>query len=361
MKESSYDFDNSMEQEEYEEEIYEETDKNKAIEKANNTMIASNKKEATTKKKKKHKKSKEKEEEKINKERPKKENKIDNIINEINDELEDYTNLDIDNILEINKKYNYPKEFPLFYIQDEMNNIDNKLTKEPLSANKLKELLKYKKIKPYVTNIKLIDIFTMKNYEPFSFFPLNDILNKNWSDNVEYSNLFMNVHNKLNEKEKIANKKIEIFPKEEPIIEKKVKKENNKIDVIPKKEPIKLNKEKKENQKENDMSFSMNFSVINNGGFNDLSMSIIKHLEGINLAKKQYKITSIVEAVEEDDWEEIKSKKKEIEEKSSICIVGLNENKKAVINNKKNQKNQKKKNKFKDNNQFKGLKVDYED
>ena len=171
----------------------------------------------------------------------------------------------------------------------------------------------------------------------------------------------MNVHNKLNEKEKIANKKIEIFPKEEPIIEKKVKKENNKIDVIPKKEPIKLNKEKKENQKENDMSFSMNFSVINNGGFNDLSMSIIKHLEGINLAKKQYKITSIVEAVEEDDWEEIKSKKKEIEEKSSIGIVGLNENKKAVINNKKNQKNQKKKNKFKDNNQFKGLKVDYED
>ena len=120
-------------------------------------------------------------------------------------------------------------------------------------------------------------------------------------------------------------------------------------------------KEKKENQKENDMSFSMNFSVINNGGFNDLSMSIIKYLEGINLAKKQYKITSIVEAVEEDDWEEIKSKKKEIEEKSSIGIVGLNENKKAVINNKKNQKNQKKKNKFKDNNQFKGLKVDYED
>ena len=51
MKESSYDFNNSMEQDEYEEEIYEETDKNKAIEEANNTMIASNKKEATTKKK----------------------------------------------------------------------------------------------------------------------------------------------------------------------------------------------------------------------------------------------------------------------------------------------------------------------
>ena len=315
MDENNYDFNNSMDEEEKE--------KQKAIEEANNTMISINKDMQIKNKMKKEKKSK----------KDKKENKISNIVNEINDELEEYNTLDIENIFEINNKFNYPKDFPVFYIQDESNdNTENSLFKEPLSSNKIKELLKTKQIKPYLINIKLIDIFSMKNHPPFSFFSLNEILEKNWSKNVEYSTLFNYIHNKLKEKN---NKKIDIIPKK---IEKKEK--------IPKK-------------KEEDFSLNLNFSEINKSGFNDLSMSIIKQLEGINLTKKQVeKITSIIEEVEEDEWQEVKSKKKENENNVSIGIVGINQNKQ---NKKSNKIPKKKKNYINDNNQFKGLKIDYDD
>ena len=174
----------------------------------------------------------------------------------------------------------------------------------------------------------------MKNHLPFSFFSFNEILTKNWSQNLEYSDLFINTHNKLSEKEKQKEKS-------------KEKKEN-----------------KKNNKKEQDMTLSLNFSGINQQGFNDLSMSIIKQLEGISLTKKQVdKITSIIEEVEEDEWTEVKTKKKEKEkeEKSFEGIVGLNDNKKGDFKNKKNQKNLKKKNNFNDNNQFSGLKIEYDD
>jgi len=315
MDENNYDFNNSMEEEEKE--------KQKAIEEANNTMISINKDMQIKNKMKKEKKSK----------KDKKENKISNIVNEINDELEEYNTLDIENIFEINNKFNYPKDFPVFYIQDESNdNTENSLFKEPLSTNKIKELVKTKQIKPYLINVKLIDIFSMKNHPPFSFFSLNEILEKNWSKNVEYSTLFNYIHNKLKEKD---NKKIDIIPKK---IEKK---------------------EKISKKKEEDFSLNLNFSEINKSGFNDLSMSIIKQLEGINLTKKQVeKITSIIEEVEEDEWQEVKSKKKENENNISIGIVGLNQNKQ----NKKNNKiPKKKKNYINDNNQFKGLKIDYDD
>ena len=319
MDENNYDFNNSMDEEE----------KIKAIEEANNTMISENKEMQIKNKKKKEKKSKKDK-------KDKKENKISNIVNEINDELEEYNNLDIENIFEINNNFNYPKDFPVFYLQDESNdNNENSLFKEPLSTNKIKELLKAKQIKPYLINVKLIDIFSMKNHSPFSFFPLNEILEKNWSKNTEYSTLFINTHNKLKEKE---NKKTEKIPKK---IEKKEKKE-----IIPK-------------RKEEDITLNLNFSEINKSGFNDLSMSIIKQLEGINLTKKQVeKITSIIEEVEEDEWQEVKSKKKENENNISIGIVGLTENKQ----NKKNNKiPKKKKNYINDNNQFKALKIDYDD
>ena len=309
MEDNKYDFNNSMEEE-----------KQRAIEEANNTMISENKEKQIKKVKK--------------KEKNKKENKIKNILNEINEELEDIDILQIENIFEINHKFNYPIDSPVFYLQNELpnnnSNNNNEIYKEPLSTNKIKDLLKNKKIKPYLTNVKLIDIFYMKNHSLFSFFSLNEILEKNWSKNLEYSDIFLSTHNTLKEKETI--------------------KENKKIEI----KPNKLNKNKKE-----EMSFNFNISEIDKSGFNDLSMSIIKQLEGVNLTKKQVdKITSIIEEVEEDEWQEIKSKKKEKEENNLIGIVGLNENKQS----KKNKKAQKKKNnKINDNNIFKGLDINYDD
>lgn len=345
MEECNIDFNNSMEEQENSD-IYNDNEKNKALEEANNTMLSGNKEKQIKKKKLKEKNKKKKPE-----------NKINNIFNEIDEDLKEeeeninINNLEIDNIFEINNKFNYPKELPVFYLKDELNENDNEneLYKTPLSTNKLKELLKSKKIKPYLLNIKLIDIFIMKNHSPFSFFTLNEILTKNWSQNLEYSDLFINTHNKLKQKEKA---------KEKP-------KENKKIEIFNKKEVVKPKKENKKNvKKEQDMTLSLNFSGFNQQGFNDLSMSIIKQLEGINLTKKQVdKITSIIEEVEEDEWTEVKTKKKEKEkeEKSFEGIVGLNDNKKGDLKNKKNQKNLKKKNNFNDNNQFKGLKIEYDD
>ena len=318
MEENYYDCNNSMD---------EEKEKEKAIEEANNTMIEKNKENQIINKKKKEK-------------RLKKENKINKLVNEINNDLEEYNILAIENIFEINNKFDYPKQSPLFYLKDELNNnsnnLNNDIYKEPLSSNKLKELLKSKKIKPYLINVKLIDIFSMKNHSPFSFFPLNEILEKNWSKNLEYSPLFMNIHNKLNEKEKDKEKEKE---KEKEIVKKQ---------------------EKKQKKKDEDLTLNLNFSGINASGFNDLSMSIIKQLEGINLTKKQVdKITSIIEKVEEEEWQEKKKKKKEsVDDNNFDGIVGLNENK----TNKKNKKFTKKKNRnyINDNNQFKGLKIDFE-
>ena len=199
MEERNIDFNNSMEEQENSD-IYNDNEKNKALEEANNTMLSGNKEKQIKKKKLKEKNKKKKTE-----------NKINNIFNEIDEDLKqeeeeniNIHNLEIDNIFEINNKFNYPKEFPVFYLKDDLNENDdeNELYKTPLSTNKIKELLKSKKIKPYLLNIKLIDIFIMKNHSPFSFFSFNEILTKNWSQNLEYSDLFINTHNKLKEKAK---------------------------------------------------------------------------------------------------------------------------------------------------------------
>ena len=356
-RQSNYDINNSMEaksqeseQEEEEEslELTDQHDKDKLMQEVNNTMLLKNKEKQL---------KKIKQNEIKNKKNKKKENKINNILDEIDNEIEENNILDIQNIFEINTKFNYSRDLPVFYLKNDNNNED--MFKEPLSTNTIKDLLKNKKIKPYLTNIKLIDIFYMKNYSPFAFFPLNDILVKNWSNNLEYSIIFINAHNKLKEKEKK-----EIKDKEKK--ENKDKENKNKIEILPKKQIKKISKisDEPKNKKIEDESLNFNFSVIKQGGFNDLSMSIIKQLEGISLTKKQVdKITSIIEEVEEDEWTEVKNKKnkEEIEEKNDIGIVGLNDNKKGQTKNKKNLQQKKKKNNFKDNNQFNGLKINYYD
>ena len=309
-------------------------------------------------------KDKDKEKTKTNKKNKKVNNIINDTFNEIANELEEQYNLEIENIFEINNKFSYPKDSPVFYIKEDSSNSD--LYPYPLSTIKIKDLLKKKEIKPYLVKVKLIDIFTMKNYEPFSFFDCNDILMKNWSKNVEYSSLFLNEYNNLYEKNKKENieenyKSLEIsfntneffsFPKKE----KKLKFDDNK----------KVEKNKKQEEKKNDLTLHFNISEINKNNYNDLSMSLIKQLEGINMTKKKFeKITSIIEEVEEDDWTEIKSKKKEKDKKPVNYIVGLNESRQIIEpeeikTNKKKNKGKKKKRQFVNfNNQFAGLKVDH--
>ena len=330
----------------------EEKEKEKEKEKENNKEKYKEKKES----------EKEKEKTKPNKKSKKANNILSDTFNEIANELNEQMNLEIENIFEINKKFNYPKDSPVFYIRDDSSN--NDLYSYPLSTLKIKDLLKKKEIKPFLVKVKLIDIFTMKNYEPFSFFDFNDILAKNWSKNVEYSSIFLNEYNNMYEKNmknniEEKNKNLEIsyntneyiaFPKKE----KKLKFDDNK----------KVEKNKKQEEK-NDMTLNFNISEIDKKGFNDFSISIIKQLEGVNLTKKKMeKITSIIEEVEEEQWTEIKSKKKEKEQekKPDNYIVGLNESRQIqeseVNTNKKKNRKKKKKQFVNFNNRFAGLKVD---
>ena len=135
--------------------------------------------------------------------------------------------------------------------------------------------------------------------------------------------------------------------------------------------------EDKNKNKENDFSLNLEISAIDKSmGFNDLSMSVIKHLQGINLNKKQVeKINSIIEEVEEDEWVEVKNNKKKDgkDEQQFTGIVGLNESRQYIevdknketykVKNKKNRKKNNKKNNSKCinfNNKFASLKVNHD-
>ena len=291
----------------------------------------------------------------------KKKNNLSETINEINNELNDQYYLDVENIFEINKKFNYPKNSPFLYIRED--NTENDLFPNPLSTMEIKNLLKSKTIKPFLVKVKPIDIFTMKNYPEFSYFDFNEILTKNWSKNLEYSSIFLEEYKNFNDYNNIKNledkaKNLKIS-KEHFEYQANEKKKKNKIDY----------KIDRKIDKNNDITLDLNFSIsqIDKTGFNDLSMSIIKQLQNVKLTKKQVnKITSIIEEVEEDEWTEVKNKKKEKESVPFIGIVGLNESKQVIEtktsqNNKKskNRKNKNKKFVNMSNNQFAGLKINY--
>jgi hypothetical protein len=291
-------------------------------------------------------------------------NNLSETINEINNELNEQYYLDVENIFEINKKFNYPKNSPFLYIRED--NTENDLFPNPLSTIEIKNLLKSKAIKPFLVKVKPIDIFTMKNYPEFSYFDFNEILTKNWSKNLEYSSIFLEEYKNLNEKNILKNL-------EEKNKSLKISKEYFGYQINEKKKNIKVeNKiDKMIEKKNNDMTLDLNFSIsqIDKTGINDLSMSIIKQLQNVKLTQKQVnQITSIIEEVEEDEWTEIKNKKKEKESIPFIGIVGLNESRQITEKNisQNNKKNKKRKDKNKNkkfvnlsNNQFAGLKINY--
>ena len=353
--------DESKEEEDEKEEEIKENEKLKIKEKKEKEKI------------KKEEKEKEKEKIKTNKQKKKKNNIISNTLDEIDNELNEQNFLEIENIFEVNKKFNYPKTSPIFYLRSDDTN--NDLFPYPLSTNEIKDLLKKKEIKPFLIKIKPIDIFIMKNYEPFHYFDFNEILAKNWSKNLEYSSIFLNEYNNYYEKNKKKdfenkNQKLEISSNfSEYFMYDKKPKFNKKVEKVEKVEKIEKIEKNEIQESKNDITLNLNFSAIDKKGYNDFSMSIIRQLEGVPLTKKKLeKITSIIEEVEEDEWKEIKTKKKEVEKKPFIGIVGLNESKQIdpeeiPKNKNKNKKkkggNNRKKQAVNFNNKFAAFKIDH--
>ena len=348
--------------------------KKKILEEVNNAMIEENKKPKHNKTKKEEEstsfnvnkmnesnmdkeKEKDKEREKGNKKKKKVNNIINDTFNELEKEISEEYNLKRENIYEINNKFDYPKDSPVFYIRDDNSNTD--LYDYPLSTKEIIDKLSSKEIKPYLIKVKLIDIFTMNNYDPFSYFDFNDVLKKNWSKNLEYSSIFL--------KECEKNKKL-ILEEQNKNLE--ITLNENTFSIYPKysRHNNMKNKISEREEKDNNITLNLNFSAIDKKGLNDFSMSIIKQLENVPLTKKKMeKIQTIIEEVEEDEWTEIKSKKKEEEKKTFVGIVGLNESRQIIPPEESNKNNYKKKKKGKNNkkkfvnsnNQFAGLKVEY--
>ena len=102
-----------------------------------------------------------------------------NVIND-NSENEQF------NILEINEKFGYPSNQPLFYLLEHKCSFDK--YPNPLSVKDLIEMYESGEINKRKMRVKLVDIFTYnKKYE---FFPIAKIFKRNWVNNVEYSDLF---------------------------------------------------------------------------------------------------------------------------------------------------------------------------
>ena len=163
--------------------------------------------------------------------------------------------LDIKNIYEINKIFNYDKENPVFYIQIENKPLNTYLA--PLSTKKLEEIIKKDKIPYESIKVKLVDLFSFKSKEPFIYVDLKEVLTPKWVSNVTHSKMFMELLNaELNSKNKSDKNEINTFNDISSI-----KKENNEsisfsVDLYNKKENKKQNKkedikgDKKEDKKE---------------------------------------------------------------------------------------------------------------
>ena len=129
--------------------------------------------------------------------------------------------LDIKNIYEINKIFNYDKENPVFYIQIENKPLNTYLA--PLSTKKLEEIIKKDKIPYESIKVKLVDLFSFKSKEPFIYVDLKEVLTPKWVSNVTHSKMFMELLNaELNSKNKSDKNEINTFNDISSI-----KKENN--------------------------------------------------------------------------------------------------------------------------------------
>ena len=188
--------------------------------------------------------------------------------------------IEIDNFKLIYDKFSLPLETNIIYLKNTYGGING-----PFNFEHIKNLYKNKKIDSN-SDFRLIDIYSFKDAELFSFQSLKVINDKKWTDLIvdnpliNYSELFKN-QKKEEEKKEIINEIKEIEPKIEEsegkwevakkkkkVKSKEIKEEKEKKDKIEKIEKeenknekkenvdssekldIKINKEKKENNEE---------------------------------------------------------------------------------------------------------------
>jgi len=105
---------------------------------------------------------------------------------------------DINYIYDINNKFHYNKDSPLFYILEKGKEFNYHPT--PLSSKQLVKLIQEENIPYDYLRIKLVDLFQFKSKFPFIYVELKEILKPNWSLDVKFSKIFEDLYKlKLND------------------------------------------------------------------------------------------------------------------------------------------------------------------
>ena len=112
--------------------------------------------------------------------------------------------IDINNIYEINNKFNYNKDNAVFYVLEDKKSLN--YYPKPLSTKKLVEIINKDRIPFESLKVKLVDLFEYKSSEPFSYVDFTEVLKPNWTSEVTYSIIFLDLFKtKSSENSKIIN------------------------------------------------------------------------------------------------------------------------------------------------------------
>jgi hypothetical protein len=255
-----------------------------------------------------------------------------------NNRINNKTN--IDNIFFFNEEFNIPKYAPLFYIKQAQQGLNtsfatyNSNTKNifgPFTSDEISNMYKEKQINDN-TYIRTIDIFQFKEKQgqnPFEFVQIQYINNKNWVRKFTFSEYFnyFNIKSQLNVKNTFQDSN-------------KDTKENRNKYPESKKEAL-TSAESKKNDFSLELSQSEIMQRINNNNYNDSTLLIVKDNKIEEIKRKNInEQLNIADEVEDEGFEEVRSKKKPyIKEKKidqSIYMVGNKPKKQEKENKNKN-------------------------
>ena len=250
-----------------------------------------------------------------------------------------------DNFKYIYDKYSIPLEKKLIYLKNH-NNISG-----PFNYEELQNMYKNKK---YDSNyeFRTIDLFAFPEEDPFIFYPLKNINEENWTDELadspllEHTGLFVKVKELLDATKK---RKLEINELNDEIIELKNKNEDkdnkindltNQIDLLNKELLIlkEKNKEIENNKKEDEKEekkieiIEIEKKVINNNNNNNKDDD---DEEEVKIVEEKIEIIQPKVLDMGGEWEIPKKKKKKVEKivKEPEVIIGLSSKKSGGIKN----------------------------
>ena len=106
--------------------------------------------------------------------------------------------ININNIYEINKKFKYKLDYPVFYLKKNQTDI-NKLRK-PMNTGEIIKFFENENERYENYKVKLYDLFEFKPKNRFEYVDLVEVMKPNWAKNITYSKIFLNLYkSKLND------------------------------------------------------------------------------------------------------------------------------------------------------------------